>query len=59
LAAAHEDYEIYRYGALKTWGNKAGAQAGRLLLDQTVQQEKKTDVDLTKIAETAVNAEAE
>jgi hypothetical protein len=29
------------------------------LLDQTLQQEKKTDFDVTKIAETAVNAEAE
>jgi hypothetical protein len=29
------------------------------LLDQTLQQEKKTDADLSQIAETAVNAEAE
>jgi ferritin-like metal-binding protein YciE len=38
---------------------KLGHKQAVLLLDQAVQQEKKTDVDLTKIAETAVNAEAE
>jgi ferritin-like metal-binding protein YciE len=61
LAAAQavEHYEISRYGTLKTWATKLGLKQAVSLLDQTLQQEKKTDVDLTKIAETAVNAEAE
>jgi ferritin-like metal-binding protein YciE len=61
LAAAQavEHYEISRYGTLKTWATKLGHKQAVSLLDQTLQQEKKTDVDLTKIAETAVNAEAE
>jgi ferritin-like metal-binding protein YciE len=61
LAAAQavEHYEISRYGTLKTWAAKLGHKQAVSLLDQTLQQEKKTDVDLSKIAETAVNAEAE
>jgi ferritin-like metal-binding protein YciE len=61
LAAAQavEHYEISRYGTLKSWAAKLGQQQAVSLLDQTLQQEKKTDADLTKIAETAVNAEAE
>ena len=61
LAAAQavEHYEISRYGTLKSWATKLGHKQAVLLLDQTLQQEKKTDADLTKIAETAVNAEAE
>ena len=61
LAAAQavEHYEISRYGTLKSWAAKLGHKQAVSLLDQTLQQEKKTDADLTKIAETAVNAEAE
>jgi ferritin-like metal-binding protein YciE len=60
LAAAQavEHYEISRYGTLKAWAGKLGLKQAVSLLDQTLQQEKKTDVDLSKIAETAVNAEA-
>src|SRR6201991_1610985 len=60
LAAAQavEHYEISRYGTLKAWATKLKmADAGRLL-DQTLSEEKKTDETLTKIADTAVNAEA-
>ena len=61
LAAAQavEDYEISRYGTLKAWAGKLGHKQAVTLLEQTLQQEKKPDADLTKIAETAVNAEAE
>jgi ferritin-like metal-binding protein YciE len=61
LAAAQavEHYEISRYGTLKAWATKLGMKQAVSLLDQTLQQEKKTDVDLTKIAESAVNAEAQ
>ena len=61
LAAAQavEHYEISRYGTLKAWAAKLGLRQAVALLDQTLQEEKKTDADLSKIAETAVNAEAE
>jgi ferritin-like metal-binding protein YciE len=61
LAAAQavEHYEISRYGTLKAWAEKLGLKQAASLPDDTLQQEKKTDSDLTKIAESAVNAEAE
>jgi ferritin-like metal-binding protein YciE len=60
LAAAQavEHYEISRYGTLKSWAGKLGMNEAVRLLDQTLNEEKKTDDTLTKIAETAVNAEA-
>lgn len=60
LAAAQavEHYEISRYGTLKTWADKLGLKDVVKLLDQTLAEEKKTDDTLTKIATTAVNAEA-
>jgi ferritin-like metal-binding protein YciE len=60
LAAAQavEHYEISRYGTLKAWADKLSlADAGKLL-DQTLAEEKKTDETLSKIAISAVNAEA-
>jgi ferritin-like metal-binding protein YciE len=61
LAAAQavEHYEISRYGTLKAWAEKLGLKQAVSLLDETLQQEKKTDADLTKIAESAINVEAE
>ena len=61
LAAAQavEHYEISRYGTLKTWAQKLGLEQAVDLLDETLQEEKKTDADLTKIAEEAVNVQAE
>jgi ferritin-like metal-binding protein YciE len=61
LAAAQavEHYEISRYGTLKTWAQKLGLEQAVDLLDETLQEEKKTDTDLTKIAEEAVNVQAE
>lgn len=60
LAAAQavEHYEISRYGTLKTWANELGLKDAVSLLDATLQEEKKTDATLTKIAETVVNREA-
>ena len=60
LAAAQavEHYEISRYGTLKTWASKLGLKDAVKLLDQTLAEEKKTDDALTKLADTAVNAEA-
>jgi ferritin-like metal-binding protein YciE len=60
LAAAQavEHYEISRYGTLKAWAGKLGMKDAVKLLDDTLAEEKKTDDTLTKIAVTAVNAEA-
>jgi ferritin-like metal-binding protein YciE len=60
LAAAQavEHYEISRYGTLKAWADKLGNKDAVRLLDQTLAEEKKTDEALSKIATSAVNAEA-
>jgi ferritin-like metal-binding protein YciE len=60
LAAAQavEHYEISRYGTLKTWANQLGMRDAVKLLDQTLAEEKKTDDALSKLAASAVNAEA-
>jgi ferritin-like metal-binding protein YciE len=57
-AQAVEHYEISRYGTLKTWAGKLGLKDAVKLLDETLAEEKKTDDTLTKIAVSAVNAEA-
>jgi ferritin-like metal-binding protein YciE len=54
---AVEHYEISRYGTLKTWATKLGLEDAAALLDQTLQEEKKTDALLSKLAG-SVNAEA-
>jgi ferritin-like metal-binding protein YciE len=61
LAAAQavEHYEISRYGTLKTWAQELGLNDAVRLLNQTLDEEKKTDAALTEIAETVVNQEAE
>jgi ferritin-like metal-binding protein YciE len=61
LAAAQavEHYEMSRYGTLKTWAEELGLNDAVRLLDQTLEEEKKTDAALTKIAETVVNQQAE
>ena len=60
LAAAQavEHYEISRYGTLKQWAQQLGMKDAARLLDQTLQQEKKTDESLTSLAEAAVNLAA-
>ena len=57
-AQAVEHYEIARYGTLKQWAQQLGMQDAVRLLDQTLQEEKKTDVALTSLAEAAVNLAA-
>jgi ferritin-like metal-binding protein YciE len=60
LAAAQavEHYEISRYGTLKAWAAKLGMPNAVELLDQTLNEEKKTDDALSKIAVATINAEA-
>jgi ferritin-like metal-binding protein YciE len=54
-----EHYEISRYGTLRTWAEELGHSDAASLLGETLAEEKQTDVRLTEIAETTVNAEAE
>ena len=60
LAAAQavEHYEISRYGTLKQWALQLGMKDAARLLDETLQEEKKTDVSLTTLAEATVNLAA-
>jgi ferritin-like metal-binding protein YciE len=60
LAAAQavEHYEIARYGTLKQWAQQLGMKDAVRLLDETLQEEKKTDESLTSLAEAAVNMAA-
>lgn len=50
-AQAIEHYEIARYGLLKSWATKLGHADAAKLLDETLQEEKKTDELLNRIAE--------
>jgi ferritin-like metal-binding protein YciE len=61
LAAAQavEHYEISRYGTLKTWAKELGLDDAVNLLEETLQEEKKTDEALSELAESAVNQEAQ
>jgi ferritin-like metal-binding protein YciE len=61
LAAAQavEHYEIARYGTLKTWADELGLAQAVKLLDETLQEEKKTDAALSELAKVAVNQEAQ
>jgi len=60
LAAAQavEHYEISRYGTLKTWASELGMKDAAKLLDATLNEEKKTDDSLSKLAVSAVNLAA-
>ena len=61
LAAAQavEHYEISRYGTLIAWAEELGLEQAVPLLQETLEEEKATDQALTKIAEFAINQEAE
>ena len=60
LAAAQavEHYEMARYGTMKAWAMQLGLNDVVKLVDETLQQERKCDKDLTALAESAVNTEA-
>ena len=60
LAAAQavEHYEIARYGTLKTRAQELGLKDAAKLLDETLQEEIKTDQLLTKLATTTINMKA-
>lgn len=52
---AVEHYEIARYGTLVAWANELGMSEAAGLLQQTLDEEKKTDKILSQIAESGVN----
>jgi ferritin-like metal-binding protein YciE len=54
-----EHYEIARYGTLKTWAGQLGMKDAVKLLDQTLQEEIKTDKLLSQIAMGKVNKDAD
>jgi ferritin-like metal-binding protein YciE len=58
-AQAVEHYEITRYGTLATWADELGNEEGAKLLKVTLNEEEKTDLALSELAETCVNQEAE
>ena len=60
LAAAQavEHYEITRYGTLRSWAEQLGRKDAARLLEETLQEEKKTDKLLTELAETTLNQRA-
>jgi ferritin-like metal-binding protein YciE len=58
-AQAVEHYEIARYGALKCWAGELGMNDAVALLNETLEEEKATDVALSKLAESSVNVAAE
>jgi len=53
-----EHYEIATYGSLRTLASKMGHEEAVQLLEQTLNEEKETDVLLTQLAESSVNEEA-
>src|ERR1044072_1959413 len=57
-AQAGEHDEISPYGTLKAWGEKRGLEEVAALLDETLEEEKATDLKLTDLAESEINIEA-
>lgn len=55
---AAEHYEIARYGTLCAWAKLIGKPQVARLLHETLEEEKKADALLTKIAERSVNEQA-
>jgi len=53
-----EHYEITRYGTLKAWANQLGMKDAARLLDETLQEEIKTDKLLTQLATSSTNRKA-
>jgi ferritin-like metal-binding protein YciE len=53
-----EHYEITRYGTLKAWANQLGMKDAARLLDETLQEEIKTDKLLTQLAASSANRKA-
>src|SRR6266568_1039047 len=53
-----EHYEIAAYGTLRTWANLLGKPDVAALMEETLEEEKEADQNLTSIAESLVNEAA-
>ena len=59
-AAQHvEHYEMAGYGTCRTWARLLGYSMQADLLQTTLDEEQQTDLDLTGLAEAAINLDAE
>jgi ferritin-like metal-binding protein YciE len=59
-AAQHvEHYEMAGYGTVRTWARTLGYESQAQLLQTTLDEEQQTDLDLTALAESSINIEAE
>lgn len=59
-AAQHvEHYEMAGYGTCRTWARTLGYENQAQLLQTTLDEEQQTDLDLTALAESSVNIDAE
>jgi len=57
-AQAIEHYEIARYGTLKAWADQLGMKDASRLLQETLDEEKKTDKLLSELAVSHLNQQA-
>lgn len=57
-AQAVEHYEITRYGTLASWAGELGMNEAAALLEETLAEEKATDLKLTELGESRINAMA-
>ena len=57
-AQAVEHYEITRYGTLASWAGELGLDDAAALLEETLAEEKATDLKLTELGESRINAMA-
>ncbi len=58
-AQAIEHHEIAAYGTARTIAQQLGMQEAAQLLEQTLEEEKQTDAQLTQLAEQSVNQKAQ
>ena len=58
VAQKIEHYEIAGYGTTRTWAQQIGDEQTAPLLQQTLDEEGKTDKLLTELAESTINVEA-
>lgn len=58
IAQKVEHYEIASYGTVRTWAQACGDEQTARLLQQTLDEEGKTDKLLTELAESSINVEA-
>jgi ferritin-like metal-binding protein YciE len=58
-AQAVEHYEMSRYGTLKRWAEMLGHADAAELLNETLEEEEQTDVDLSALADSSVNQKAQ